>query len=125
MNTTRLVIACVAVVVTTAGQVQPALAATISTVPVGNAGNTGELSGAGAGGAGPDAIVGDVAYKYRIGTTEVTNAQYVDFLNAKAISDPLGLYGVSSRSGTTPISHVPVPAVTTVTKRLPEMPTSP
>jgi formylglycine-generating enzyme len=35
---------------------------------------------------------GDVEYDYYVGTYEVTNAQYVDFLNAKAVSDPLGLY---------------------------------
>ena len=31
-------------------------------------------------------------YSYSIGTYEVTNAQYAEFLNAKAQSDPLGLY---------------------------------
>jgi formylglycine-generating enzyme required for sulfatase activity len=39
---------------------------------------------------------GGVSYSYRIGTTEVTNAQYADFLNAKAASDPLGLYNANS-----------------------------
>src|SRR5262245_9296808 len=73
----------------------PALAVTIETVPIGNPGNAGELSGTGAGGSGPNAIVGAVAYTYRIGTYEVTNAQYVEFLNAKAASDPLGLYNTS------------------------------
>jgi len=34
------------------------------------------------GGFGPDAIVGGVANTYRISKTEVTNAQYTDFLNA-------------------------------------------
>jgi formylglycine-generating enzyme required for sulfatase activity len=33
-----------------------------------------------------------VGYNYRIGTYEVTNNQYVEFLNAKAASDPLALY---------------------------------
>jgi sulfatase modifying factor 1 len=33
-------------------------------------------------------IYGSVAYTYNIGTTEVTNAQYAAFLNAKAASDP-------------------------------------
>jgi formylglycine-generating enzyme required for sulfatase activity len=63
---------------------------------VGNAGNAPDSTGLGA-----------VAYDYRIGTTEVTNAQYAAFLNAKAKSDPMGLYlgdsdgsnGIS-RSGT-------------------------
>jgi formylglycine-generating enzyme required for sulfatase activity len=35
---------------------------------------------------------GAVGYGYSIGTYEVTNAQYTEFLNAKAASDPLGLY---------------------------------
>ena len=35
---------------------------------------------------------GSVATAYRIGRTEVTNAQYADFLNAVAATDPNGLY---------------------------------
>jgi formylglycine-generating enzyme required for sulfatase activity len=35
---------------------------------------------------------GTVDYGYYIGTYEITNAQYIEFLNAKAASDPLGLY---------------------------------
>ena len=35
---------------------------------------------------------GSVAYEYRIGTREVTNAQYVAFLNAVAASDPNSLF---------------------------------
>ncbi|HEY3254742.1 MAG TPA: SUMF1/EgtB/PvdO family nonheme iron enzyme [Polyangiaceae bacterium] len=35
---------------------------------------------------------GAVSYSYNIGTYEVTNAQYAELLNAKAASDPLGLY---------------------------------
>lgn len=69
-----------------------AYAITMDTVPVGNPGNAGELSGAGAGGYAPDAIVGAVDYTYNIGTYEVTSAQYVEFLNAVAASDPYGLY---------------------------------
>jgi sulfatase modifying factor 1 len=64
-----------------------ALAVTIDTVPVGNAGN------------GNDPLTGNkyggVAYNYRIGTTEVTNAQYAAFLNEKAKSDPFGLYNTN------------------------------
>lgn len=52
----------------------------------------------------PDARVagdfGTVAYPFRIGTTEVTNAQYVDFLNAVAKSDPFNLYNTSMGSDT-------------------------
>lgn len=70
---------------------------TIDTVPVGNPGNA------------PDPYTGDqrgsVSYDYRIGTTEITNAQYAAFLNAKAASDPLALYntsmGTDARGGIT------------------------
>ena len=72
--------------------VTSAYAISIETVPVGNPGNAGELSGEGAGGYGPDAIVGAVDYAYNIGTYEVTAAQYVEFLNAAAKTDPYGLY---------------------------------
>jgi formylglycine-generating enzyme len=54
---------------------------TIETVPVGNPGNAGELSGVGAGGYGPDRICGEVDY-----------AQYCEFLNAKAATNTYGLY---------------------------------
>ena len=68
-----------------------ALAVTIPTVPVGNPGNDGRARQFG----GP---IGAVAYDYRIGTTEVTNAQYAEFLNAKATSDPFDLYNDSMGS---------------------------
>jgi formylglycine-generating enzyme required for sulfatase activity len=59
----------------------------IPTVLVGNPGNT------------PDPLTGNsygsVCYEYRIGTTEVTNAQYAAFLNEKAKSDPLALYNTN------------------------------
>ena len=67
-------------------------AITIDTVPVGNAGNAGELSGAGAGGYGPDRICGSVGYTYNIGKYEVTAGQYTAFLNAVAATDTYGLY---------------------------------
>jgi formylglycine-generating enzyme required for sulfatase activity len=35
---------------------------------------------------------GSVSYTYSIGTYEVTNAQYAEFLNAKAATDPFRLY---------------------------------
>lgn len=66
---------------------------TIPTVPVGNPTNA------------PDQLwptdnptnllFGSVAEHYRIATTEVTNAQYAEFLNAKAASDPLALYNTN------------------------------
>ena len=62
----------------------------IPTVPVGNVGNANDpLTGN---------LYGGVSYAYRIGTTEVTNAQYAAFLNEKAASDPLGLYNTSMGS---------------------------
>jgi hypothetical protein len=68
-----------------------AVAMNIETVPVGNPGNAGELSGLGAGGWGPDAIVGGVAYTYNNGKHEVTAGQYTGFLNAVAATDTYGL----------------------------------
>jgi formylglycine-generating enzyme len=69
-----------------------AQAVTIELASVGNAGNAGELSGAGAGYVGPDRICGAVAYSYQIGKYEVTAGQYTEFLNAKGKSDPNRLY---------------------------------
>ena len=58
-------------------------AVTIETVPVGNIRNRDDIHGDGYGG---------VDHRYRIGKTEVTNAQYVEFLNAVAKLDKFGLY---------------------------------
>lgn len=65
----------------------PASAVTMDWVVVGDPGNA------------PDtptncfaADCGSVPYTYKISKYEVTNAQYAEFLNAKAASDPLGLY---------------------------------
>jgi formylglycine-generating enzyme required for sulfatase activity len=85
------------------------IAATIDKVVVSDPGNLGQLSGgsvvgsASDGGAptvgfGVDAVVGAVSYTYQIGAYEVTNSQYVDFLNSKAASDPFGLYNASMGS---------------------------
>jgi len=41
---------------------------------------------------------GSVSDSFHIGTYEVTNAQYTEFLNAKAASDPLGLYNPTMAS---------------------------
>jgi formylglycine-generating enzyme required for sulfatase activity len=53
----------------------------------------------------PTTGFGSVGYGYRIGTYEVTNAQYAAFLNSVAASDPNGLYntnmGSSARGGIT------------------------
>jgi len=57
----------------------------IEFVTVGNPGNACDPQGVGR-------CFGAVGYSYRIAAHEVTNAQYAEFLNAKAASDPLGLY---------------------------------
>ncbi|MGD8454510.1 MAG: SUMF1/EgtB/PvdO family nonheme iron enzyme [Phycisphaerae bacterium] len=67
-------------------------AVVIDTVPVGNPGNTGELSGESAGGLGADRICGAVDYVYDIGKYEITAGQYTAFLNAVARFDTYGLY---------------------------------
>jgi formylglycine-generating enzyme len=63
---------------------------------VGNAGNAGDPNAFGRGG---------VACDFRIGRFEVTNAQYVTFLNTVAASDPNGLFnpsmGMDARGGIT------------------------
>lgn len=71
----------------------PASGVTIDWVTVGNVGNSGQLTGD------PQtfwgsAVVGAVAYEYRIGKYEVTNAQYAEFLNGvdQSGSNNLGLY---------------------------------
>jgi sulfatase modifying factor 1 len=84
----------------------PVTAVTIATVPVGSPGNA------------PDPATGNgaVSYNYRIGTYDVTNAQYVEFLNAKAsATDPFGLWnpnmdpsngeGAIARSGSGPFTY--------------------
>jgi formylglycine-generating enzyme required for sulfatase activity len=65
----------------------PAAAVSIDWVPIGNPGNA------------PDTAAncfasscGSVSYRYAISKYEITNSQYVEFLDAKAASDPLGLY---------------------------------
>jgi formylglycine-generating enzyme required for sulfatase activity len=69
------------------------LAVTIPTVPVGNPGNAIDPADADQSTPGIQNF-GSVDHAYRIGTTEVTNTQYAEFLNLKAKSDPLGLYNV-------------------------------
>jgi formylglycine-generating enzyme required for sulfatase activity len=69
---------------------------TIDFITVGNPGNAPDPNAFGRGG---------VAYEYRIGTFEVTNAQYAAFLNVVAASDPRGLFnpsmGTDPRGGIT------------------------
>jgi sulfatase modifying factor 1 len=90
--TSNMLAMCVMTAVLAIGSVTQA-AITIDTVAVGDAGNAGELSGAGvAGGFGPDRICGSVGYAYNIGKYEVTAGQYTAFLNAVAATDTYGLY---------------------------------
>jgi formylglycine-generating enzyme required for sulfatase activity len=75
----------------------------IPTVPVGNAGNLHDTRYPN-NGLPNNGFEGAVDYYYRIGTTEVTNAQYTAFLNSVAtLGDPYELYtysmGVSFFSG--------------------------
>lgn len=56
----------------------------ILTVPIGNAGNAAD----------PSTGFGAVSYEYRMGLHEVTNDDYAAFLNAKAPTDPLGLWNL-------------------------------
>ncbi len=78
----------------------------IETVPVGDPGNAGELSGGYYGANGPVRNCGAVAYTYNIGKYEVTAGQYTAFLNAVGGADTYGLYNtymsdMSSGSGIT------------------------
>jgi formylglycine-generating enzyme required for sulfatase activity len=70
-----------------------ASAVTIAWTPVGNPGNAADPAD---GDANTDGIqhFGAVSYNYNIGTYDVTNSQYAEFLNAKDSSglNPLGLY---------------------------------
>ncbi len=70
------------------------LAVNIETVPVGNPGNIGELSGKGTGdwSYGELRTSGAVSYEYSIGKYEVTAGQYTEFLNAVADVDTYSLY---------------------------------
>jgi formylglycine-generating enzyme len=75
-----------------------ASAVTMAWTPIGNPGNPADTRQMLDGTTG----YGSVPYDYHIATYEVTNAQYVEFLNAKAAADPLGLYNPSmpiTRSG--------------------------
>jgi len=51
------------------------------------------------GNAADDTVYGSVDYFYGIGRYEVTNAQYCEFLNSVAASDPNGLYNTNMGGG--------------------------
>jgi sulfatase modifying factor 1 len=68
--------------------VSAAYGVTIATVPVGSSGNAADPA--------TGSLYGAVPYNYRIGTYDVTNAQYLDFLAAKASAgDPFGLWNTN------------------------------
>ncbi|HVN38679.1 MAG TPA: SUMF1/EgtB/PvdO family nonheme iron enzyme [Myxococcota bacterium] len=75
----------------------PAWAVSVAWTPVGNPGNGCLYTGGGA--TGSSGCYGAVPYAYGIDTYEVTNAQYAEFLNAKAKTDQLGLYNTGMGSG--------------------------
>ena len=71
-------------------------------VHVGDVGNTAEPTGVGY----IEVMCGGVDYEYAIGKYEVTNGQYVEFLNAVASSgDPNGVY--NSQMGTIRLRDCP------------------
>src|SRR5262249_50907519 len=78
-----------------------ASAVTMDWTPVGNPGNACDTQ--------LEGCFGAVNYSYSIGTYEVTNAQYAEFLNAKAASDPLGLYNTNMGSGMGGVTQSGVP----------------
>src|SRR5262245_2793845 len=78
-----------------------ASAVSMAWTPVGNPGNACDPQSQG--------CFGAVGYAYSIGTYEVTNAQYAEFLNAKAVSDPLALYNTNMGSGTGGITRTGSP----------------
>lgn len=77
------------VAVTTTFNSSASAAVNFDWATIGNAGNTADTTG-----------FGSVANEYRISKHEVTNAQYNEFLNAVAASDPNSLY--SANMGTDP-----------------------
>jgi formylglycine-generating enzyme required for sulfatase activity len=76
----------------------PGGAVTVDWVSVGNPGNAADAAGNCLTLA---ADCGSVADAYRISKYEVTNAQYAEFLNAVAATDPNGLYNTSMGSDAT------------------------
>ena len=80
-----IAVACTAPILLLA---HPAAAVSFTWATVGDPGNAADTNGLGA-----------VASTYRIAVKEVTNAQYVDFLNAVAATDTNALYNTSMAFG--------------------------
>jgi hypothetical protein len=72
---------------------------TLPTVPIGNPGNVADVIDGDQNASGVQRL-GSVAYSYNIGSTEVTNAQYAAFLNAKAATDTFVLYNFQMSGAT-------------------------
>ena len=72
----------------------------IDWVTVGDPGNACDVQ--------PQGCFGSVAEPYRIGMFEVTNGQYVEFLNAVAATDSNGLYSVNMADPSVTINEVDV-----------------
>ncbi len=81
----KLFVSLAALVAATGLAASSAVAVVIPTVPIGNPGNAAD----------PTTGFGSVAYTYNIGTTEVTNGQYAEFLNNVAYDDTHGLYNAN------------------------------
>ena len=87
MNARKTAVAGLAAILLAAGGAVAGIM--IETVPVGNVGNTPDSTGYGA-----------VDYDYNIGTYEVSNAEYAEFLNSVAdVGDPHGLYNTDMGGG--------------------------
>lgn len=82
MHKYMTIVAIAAVVLTCVSGTQADLV--METVPIGNAGNIGEVQSQG--------TFGSVDYIYHMGQYEVTAGQYTEFLNAVAATDTYGLY---------------------------------
>jgi sulfatase modifying factor 1 len=79
----------------------PVAGVTMDWVPIGNPGNPADTQVMNDGTTG----YGSVPYVYQIGKYDVTIAQYVEFLNAVARSDPNGLWNTSMDPASTPTNH--------------------
>jgi formylglycine-generating enzyme required for sulfatase activity len=108
-NIPRRFFGCIAILV---GLATTSHAVTMQMVAIGSPGNVADPT--------PGSPYGAVPYSYKIGAYDVTNAQYVELLNAKAASaDPYGLWspamnpsgfeGAISRSGSGPYSYAVKP----------------
>ncbi len=83
---------------------QSASAVTIAWSPVGNPGNAADPA--------TGSLYGAVPYSYNIGTYDVTNSQYVEFLNSNdpTGADPLGLYNSNMSNAHSTAASTTIPA---------------